>query len=486
VKLDPVYGSPTAFHDFLVFMVRALMNRATAAVVAASMIISILLPARSWAAEPSSAPTEDDRAPLAQGTQSPGIDEHTLEGTPTLESVEAYAEAHNPAIVAARHGWEAARQRIPQVRAYENPMVTYSPDTGNMAETRAGPQGTGVGVSQAIPFPGKLTLRGRIAGEEAAAASERLRATSQEVLRQVRVRYAELYVALRSLDVNHEVTDLARQFAEIAEAKYRVGKAAQQDVILAREEISRLRADEAVFEGDRDAALGALNALLDRSPRAPVGPPEELRAQQVRRSLAELVDAAEQNRPELRAQDHLVEASRRALSLAKMDYLPDFRVGGQYTEVQGGTNPMFAEDGHDIWMATLGISIPIWIDRIEGKIGESRAQAMQSESARRDLANRVGDEVQRAYERTRTAARTEEIYGTTLIPQTDERVGAARAGYQTGIVDFLTLIDSLKSLERARLDRYRAIRSYHQSLADLERSVGLPAAQVLESAGGAP
>jgi cobalt-zinc-cadmium efflux system outer membrane protein len=245
-------------------------------------------------------------------------------------------------------------------------------------------------------------------------------------------------------------------------------------VILAREEVSRLVADEIAFEGDRDTAAGALNAILDRPSRALLAPPEELGVRELGASLADLLAEAARNRPEIHAQDHVVEASRRALKLAEMDYLPNFRLGGQYTSVEGGTNPSFAKDGNDIWMASLGISLPIWIDRIRAKIEERRAELQRTEALRRDLGNRVADDVQRAYERARVAARTEEIYRTTLIPQTEERIAAARAGYQTGIVDFLTLIDSLKSLERVRLRRHRAVRAYEQSVADLERAVGSP------------
>ena len=84
------------------------------------------------------------------------------------------------------------------------------------------------------------------------------------------------------------------------------------------------------------------------------------------------------------------------------------------------------------------------------------------------------DQVQRSYERAVVAARTEDIYRRTLIPQTTQRIAAARAGYETGSVDFLTLIDSLRSLEQVRLQRDRAVRDYQQAVADLERAVGQP------------
>lgn len=70
------------------------------------------------------------------------------------------------------------------------------------------------------------------------------------------------------------------------------------------------------------------------------------------------------------------------------------------------------------------------------------------------------------------------IYRLTLIPQTQAPIGSARAGYQTGQVDFFTLIDSLTSFQDVRLKRYRAVRDYQQALADLERAVGQPIALV--------
>ncbi|MEO8603784.1 MAG: TolC family protein [bacterium] len=404
------------------------------------------------------------------------VSEADLEAEPSLDAVLRYAVQHNPGIRAADHVWQAARQRITSQRAYENPVVTYAPNTGNMAETRAGPQENGVGFSQAIPFPGKLTLRGDVADEQARAAYERLQATTQEISRRVRAHYADYYLAARSLTINANTTDLAREFAAIADAKYRVGKAAQQDVILAQVEISRLAAERVVFDGDHESSLGTLNALLDRAPRAPLGRPADLHAAELTVGLDDLVETAHRARPELKEQDDFVEASRQSLRLAKMGYLPDFILGGQYIEIGGGTNPTFSKDGQDIWMAMLGFSVPIWVDRVQAEIGEMHARVMAEQSRRRELTNQVYDEAQRAYEQVRVAARTEKIYRTTLIPQTQERVGAARAGYQTGVVDFLTLIDSLTSLEDTQLEHDRTVRNYQRAVADLERAVGEPIA----------
>lgn len=416
------------------------------------------------------APGPPGGGPSATARVIPG--QSTLEDHPSLETVERYAQAHNPALRAAFYAWRAAYQRITQERSYQNPMVNYMPDTGNLGETRAGPQTNGVGFSQAIPFPGKLTLKGKVAGEQAQATLQKLYAATQELRRQVWNDYADFYLADRSLEVNAATTRLLRQFESIAQAKFRVGTAPEQDVIQAQEELSRMAVQRIDFEAQRQSARGALNALLERPPWAPIGSPEELHARRLSLPLAQLVAEADGSRPELKAQEHLVRGSKDSLALAKMGYLPDLKIGGQYIGIGSSGVRGFVHDGHDIWAATIGLSIPIWIDRVKAHVDEARAQVMARQFQRRDLTDMVNDQVQRAYHRLMAAARNERIYRTTLLPQSQERIASARAGYQTGIVDFLTLIDSLRSFEEVRLVRYKSIAQYQRDAADLERAVG--------------
>ncbi|MDP7299163.1 MAG: TolC family protein [Myxococcota bacterium] len=434
------------------------------------------LPTSSARAQPSADQPSADQPSADQPSADHDsvVTEADLVGPLSPNLLVQYAAEHNPAIRAARFAWEATRERITVESWYENPMLTYTPDTGSMPQTRAGPQANGVKVSQAIPFPGKLTTRGRVEEARADATYQVLEATTQEISRQIRARYAEFYLAARSLVINDEITDLTRQFSDIAQAKYQVGTAALQDVILAQEKLSRLATDDVEYRGDFETAIGALNALLDRPPRAPLGPPGEPDVKPLTISLARLIEAADEYRPELLSQDHTIEASRQSLRLAWLEYLPDLKLEGEWVEVEGGTNPTFSGDGDDIWMVKLGFSVPLWLNRIGAETSEMEARLQREKSFRRNLRNQVLDQVQRQYERVLVAVRTEEIYRRTLMPQTAERVAAARAGYQTGEVDFLTLIDSLKSLEEVWLQRDGAVRDYEQGVAGLERAVGQP------------
>ena len=428
-------------------------------------------------ARPVTAPLSKSKLALTGGP----VNASDLEHDPSLETAQRYAAQHNPAIRAASYAWQAAENRITQVRSYQNPMLTYMPDTGNMAETRAGPQTNGFGISQTIPFPGKLTVSGRIADQQAQAARENQTATVQETLRRVRRAYAQFYFADRALEVNADSTVLARQFENIAEAKFKVGKVSEEDVIQGQEEISRLATEKINFIQQRNTAMGALNTLLDRAPRAPFGRPVEMATVELQISLERLVEQARSARPEIRAENHLVQAREQSVTLAKMGYLPDFSIGAQYMGVNGHMGVHgFNRDGHDIWAATIGLSVPIWIDRVKARVDETGAELQQERFTRRNVEDSVNDQIQDAYERLMAAARNDAIYRTTLLPQTAERIRAAEAGYQTSTVDFLTLIDSLKSYENVRVLDYQSVRAYQISAADLTRAVGEPISGIVK------
>jgi len=78
----------------------------------------------------------------------------------------AYAALNNPGLEAAFNRWKAALERVPQVKALPDPRFEYKYFIKEV-ETRVGPQQHSFGVSQVLPWFGKLDLRGEVAGEAA-------------------------------------------------------------------------------------------------------------------------------------------------------------------------------------------------------------------------------------------------------------------------------------------------------------------------------
>ena len=64
------------------------------------------------------------------------------------------------------------------------------------------------------------------------------------------------------------------------------------------------------------------------------------------------------------------------------------------------------------------------------------------------------------------------LFTQTHIPQAEQALDSSRISYQTGKVDFLSLIDSLRVVEQVHLEHIAAASDFEKAYAELERAVG--------------
>ncbi len=256
-----------------------------------------------------------------------------------LNSLVQEARDRNPEIQAARRAVEAKRARIPQARAWPDPMVTVGyggnllpPYTLMRADPSSARQFMAV---QEIPYPGKTRLRGQIATRDADAEALNYEAVSRRVAAQVKQAYFDLYFTDQSLATLRKDRELLEKFAKISEIRYSVGKAAQQDVLKAQVELSRLKERETVLEQGRHTLQAQLNSLRNLPPDTPLGSTAEARPSVLAHSLDELEKAAEASFPELRRARTMVEANRLGVSLAEKEVHPNFSLGYTYMQRTG-------------------------------------------------------------------------------------------------------------------------------------------------------
>ncbi|MBK9307786.1 MAG: TolC family protein [Nitrospira sp.] len=232
----------------------------------------------------------------------------------------------NPELVAARKQWEAATNRIVQARSLEDPTLSVHlwnfPQTFNV--TRA--DNSIFGLSQNLPFPGKLALKGEIASRSAEITEQALRAKERELVVRLKQAYYDLFLAHKAIQIHHEQVELLRQFVEIANAKFRTGKGSQADVLKAQVELSVLHQQLPVLEQRRQTAAALLNTLLDRDLLSPLGIPQEPSLLPIDTTIDELHRLALNARPELKAVELAVQQSEQSRALAQRQYYPDFNV----------------------------------------------------------------------------------------------------------------------------------------------------------------
>ncbi len=228
-----------------------------------------------------------------------GLDSFAVEGpgvAPTAVDLAALVQEaveNNPEIRAAAQRHEATKAMIPQARTLPDPMIRLSYEDMPVRETM-------YGVSQEIPFPGKLKLKGEIASREADRVEQEYFAVRLGVVARLKEAYFEQRLLYQSMAIIEESRQLLVQFSKAAEAGYTVGKMAQADVFRAQAEVSRNLARLATIRQRQQSVSAELARLLNRSPGESVDVPGETHPRPIRRSLADLINLVDQA-PLLRA-----------------------------------------------------------------------------------------------------------------------------------------------------------------------------------------
>lgn len=384
-------------------------------------------------------------------------------GTISLPQVLESVERDNPEILAARKRWLAVQKRVVQAATPNKPQVNI--------ERMYAPAGTNVltadekslAVSQEIPFPTTLYLRRGVAAKEAAMAEQAYRAKIRAVLARARSAYAMLYLAHRSLDIFNENIELMRRFSRAAESKYATGQASQSDVLKAQVELTKMLNMGVMLAQDQETAAAMLSALLNRDAGEPLGTPTEPALPRAEQDLDSVSALAFAERPELKEALLNVERAGKALAVARSEYLPDFML--QYRR----RNDSMRGRTHD---AMLGLSLPLWFWKPAAMAAEAKAEREMAEAELEGMRAMTSAEVKSAWVRARTARRLADIYRSSVLPQADQALRVAEAGYQANKTSFLDLLDAQRSLLGFRLEYYQLLADYEQRAAELERVVG--------------
>lgn len=404
----------------------------------------------------------------------------TLSGNsqPSLQSSEVNLDQmidslrqRNPDLIAAKAEWLAAKKRVWIDSSLPDPMGGMDL-MGEMTETRVGPQENRFVVSQEVPFPMKLYEQGKMAQKEGQAAYQKYRAVERDLVNELTKLYYELYYLDASITVVDEVKEILKKFGNVAQARYSSIGGSQRDSAKAQAEVSMSLEKLYGLKQMRESVAARINAILDQDPMTQIGTASLPERPVLKQSLVELINMAVQNRQEIKEMDALVSKSKHARRLARWNFLPDLNVGFEYTEVGNGMTSQ-SDDGQDSWMFPLRISLPIWMNKNIPALQEAQKKLEANQARLQAAKNTTFYEVKDAYYRYDSALKMAELYELSIVPQAELALNSDQAGYQSGKMDFLNLLDSERVYLNAKLAHTRLMTEVLKSYSDLVRATGM-------------
>jgi len=381
---------------------------------------------------------------------------------------------NNPDLLASYQNWQADLAKIPQAGALPDPQLSFNLLNlpVNTFELNQEPMtGKQIALMQMFPFPGKQGLREDIAKSAADISRDKNLELKNQLIKNIKQTYYDIFFIDQSLETVQKNRGVLQDFIRIAQSKYSVGKGLQQDVLKAQVEFSKLEDKSITLTQKRQAATARLNALLNRPAGTPLGKTIVPEADSLNPDLSHLQTLADKNRPLLQAWNSMFQQSGKKVSLAKKEYLPDFKLGIAYTQRDKLENGM---GGIDYLSGLFSVDIPIYFWRKQNKkVEETRYNQDMVQQSYRNVQNQVYADLDKFFSDVEKNYRLLELYKSGIIPQATQSLNAAIAGYQTNKVDFLTLLNNQLTLFNFELDYYRFLSDYRKGIADLEAATGV-------------
>ncbi len=425
----------------------------------AGMVLSALLVGGC-----ASAPDLDDASDPATVYRIHLSDHHRVNGLPdltdnsTLSDYLTYAALNNPGLQAAFHRWQAAVERIPQVTALPEPMVTFRVFALAM-NTRAA-----VGIEQMFPGGRKLRLKGDAAFEASEAERERFEAQRVALVNAVKQAYFEYYYISRSISVMRDNRDLTRYFQDVATARYRVAQTQLADIVRGQVELGKAEDSLRSIEALRAPSAAKMNAALGRPAAAALPFPTTLPIENVTIVEEDILARIAVENPDLKSMGHDVAEQKAMQAAAKEEGRPDYTLGLEYM--------VPTSDGEHELALMLGITLPVRTEKYRAMYREALLRERAAAAAKDDKFNMLCADAKLAVYGIQDAERKIILYRDTLIPSVKESIKTSETAYSAGKAVFLDLIDSQRTLLEFTLNYERAVADHAQKIAELEMIIG--------------
>jgi cobalt-zinc-cadmium efflux system outer membrane protein len=375
---------------------------------------------------------------------------------------------NNPAIKEAENRWRAARERVRQANAWDDPRVVGDSRVRRFIDVppNAFTDQT-LAIEQLIPVTGKNLVRGRAAAAEALAVFEETRRVQLDVIAKARATYFQLANAYDQLEINSKNLTSLKQIADISRSRYEAGLESAANVLVAETDYSKLQEARRDLERNLSDAQSQLNTLMNRDAFAPLGAPVVSSVDRAHLSLTRLRSVTLAQRPEVQMARAKIDGEKSKLQLAHRAWIPDpaLMVKGQrYNDAAEAVSELDAG---------LSFTIP-WVNpgKYSAGVREARANVAAAEQGldreQKEALRLLRDQLAKV----ETFHHHVELFRDKLVPQAQQAFEATRLSYESGKATFLDWISAQRNVRDIEAMGREHLAHYQMAVAELEAVIG--------------
>ncbi|MBD0833432.1 TolC family protein [Aestuariibaculum sediminum] len=327
-------------------------------------------------------------------------------------------------------------------------------------ETRTGPQKFKVSAKQMLPWFGNISARENYTAAMADAKYQDLVIAKRKLIASVSQSYYDLYAIQAKQKVLTEQINLLKTYETMALTSVEVGKASAVSVLRLQMRQNDLQQLKAILFQQYQAEQTKLNKLLNRDKETEVAvsilemPSEDFEVSSTSLAL----------HPELVKYDKLFQSVEQSELLNQKESSPMIGFGLDYINVEKRPDMSFSDNGKDIIMPMISVSIPIFNNKFKSQTKQNQLQQKEIEYQKQERINTLETTLDKAINE-RASARISYNTQTKNLKQAKDAENILIKSYETGTINFNDVLDIQELQLKFHMNQIEAVRGYYMQSA---------------------
>ncbi len=355
------------------------------------------------------------------------------------QSLTAYkqeAMANNPAIKAMELRLEAHAKQVKEVGALPNTQLTTAYFVSE-PETRTGAQKASVSAQQSLPWFGTNKAKRNTLLAENKIYENTLAIQKRKIAYQIEKQYYKIYELKAKQKLLIQQDSLLQQYLDLALVAVETNKATAIEVLKINIARNTLLDQKEILKGTLLSEESTMNQLLHRDGFDPLLIPDNLYMPDEEPTM--LLDDITFH-PELLTYDYRGEVLEKKEAVNAKEAAPAIGIGLAYTIVEERSNMQFSDNGKDIIMPSLSVSIPLFSKRYKARSDRYELEKEEALALREAAQTQLAAHLEQAIN-NRITARINYDTQQKNITQTQQVEKMLLSQYETSQVGFESLLE---------------------------------------------
>ena len=373
-----------------------------------------------------------------------------------LESLLKIALNNNPEVQKFKLQHQVASEKVAEVNYLPNTEIGFGYFISE-TETRTGAQKAKIAIKQNIPWFGVITARENYLSSLADASYEEVVITKRKLVVAVAQSFYNLTTIKAKKKVLEENNFLLKNYEKIALTAIEVGKASAVDVLKLQIRQNEIKQIDSVLGKAFKAEKANLNSLLNRETEADVLITTTLTIP--KEPLGVSIDSINLH-PELIKYDKLYATVEKSELINQKERNPSIGFGLDYISVAKRPDLTFTDNGKDILMPMVSLSIPIFNSKFTSKSKQNKLRQKEILADKQNRFNKLKSVLVAAINNREAAyiSHELELKNINMAKNAEEILLKT---YETASIDFNDVLDLQELILKFEINRISSVQKYY-------------------------